>query len=119
MWRAEADVRASRLNPNPVWPYRPLVATITVKSTYSLDAETARTLEDLAKRWNTSESGALQRAIQSAAKQVRSDHKEALDALDQLQTLLALNSESAQAWAEEVRQERRAAVRRNTPWTSE
>ena len=92
---------------------------MTVKSTYSLDVETVRQLEDLAKRWNTSKSGALRRAIRSATKQVRSDHNEALDALDRLQSLLALDRESARAWADEVRQERRAAARRNASWTSE
>ena len=70
------------------------MATVTVKSTYSLDVETVRQLEELAKRWNTSKSGALRRAIQSAAKQVRSDHHEALD---RLQDLLALDRETAQA----------------------
>ena len=95
------------------------MATITVKSTYSLDVETIRQLEELAKRWNTSKSGALRRAIRSAAKQARSDHNEALDALDRLQALLALDRESARAWADEVRQERRATAERNAPWTSE
>jgi len=84
------------------------MATLTVKSTYSLDVETARRLDDLAKRWNTSKSGALRRAIHSAAKQARSDHSETLEALDRLQGLLALDRESARAWADEVRQERRA-----------
>lgn len=95
------------------------MATITVKSTYSLDVESVRKLEDLAKRWNTSKSGALRRAIQSAAKQARSDHNEALDALDRLQAKLALDRESARAWADEVRQERRAAAERSAPWPSE
>ena len=102
-----------------VWPYHQHMATITVKSTYSLDVETVRRLDELAKRWNTSKSGALRRAIQSAAKQARSDHDEALDALDRLQALLALDRESARAWADEVRQERRAAAERNARWTSE
>ena len=95
------------------------MATITVKSTYSLDVETVRQLEDLAKRWNTSKSAALRRAIRSAAKQASSDHNETLDALDRLQALLALGRESAQAWADEVRQERRAAEERNARWASE
>ena len=95
------------------------MATITIKSTYSLDVETVRQLEELAKRWNTSKSGALRRAIQSATKQARSDHNEALDALDRLQAMLALDRESARAWADEVRQERRAAAERNARWTSE
>ena len=102
-----------------IWPYYQYMATITIKSTYSLDVETVRQLEQLAKRWNTSKSGALRRAIQSAAKQVRSDHNEALDALDRLQALLALDRESARAWADEARQERRAAGERNVPWTLE
>ena len=102
-----------------IWPYFSSMATITVKSTYSLDVETVRQLENLAKHWNTSKSGALRRAIRSAAKQVRSDHHEALDALDRLQALLALDRESAQAWADEVRRERRAAADRGGPWTSE
>ena len=85
----------------------------------ALDVETVRQLEALAKRWNTSKSGALRRAIQSAAKQARSDHNEALDALDRLQALLALDRESARVWADEVRRERRAATERNARWTSE
>ena len=94
------------------------MATITVKATYSLDVETVRKLEDLAKRWRTSKSEALRRAIQSAAKQARSDSNEALDALDRLQSLLALDGETAGHWADQVRQERRAA-QRNTAWTQE
>ena len=107
----------SELIGSEVWPYYPSMATITVKSTYSLDVETVRQLEDLAKRWNTSKSAALRRAIQSAAKQARSDHNEALDALDRLQGLLALDGRSAKTWADEVRRERRATAERNAPWT--
>ena len=95
------------------------MATITVKSTYSLDVETVRQLEDLAKRWRTSKSAALRRAIRSAAKQAHSDGNEALDALDRLQSLLALDQETAGLWADEVRQERRAAAKRNALWTQE
>ena len=91
------------------------MATITVKSTYSLDVETVRQLEGLAKRWNTSKSAALRRAIQSAAKQARSDGNEALDALDRLQSLLGLDQETAGRWADEVRRERRAAAERSAP----
>lgn len=94
------------------------MVTITVKATYSLDVDTVRKLEDLAKRWRTSKSEALRRAIQSAAKQTRSNSNEALDALDRLQSLLALDRETAGHWADQVRQERRAA-RRNTSWTQE
>jgi len=41
------------------------MATPTVKTTYSLDLETVRTLEALARRWNVSE--ALRRAIRATA----------------------------------------------------
>ena len=95
------------------------MATVTVKSTYSLDVETVRKLEGLAKRWSTSKSGALRRAIDAAAKQAGPDDNEALDALDRLQSRLALDRRTAGVWADEVRQERRAAAERNAPWTQE
>ena len=95
------------------------MATITVKSTYSLDVDTVRKLEDLAKRWRTSKSAALRRAIDAAAKRVDSVDNEALDALDRLQSLLALDQESAGHWADQMRQERRAAAKRNPRWTRE
>ena len=95
------------------------MATITVKSTYSLDVDTVRKLEDLAKRWRTSKSAALRRAIDAAAKQADSIDNEGLDALDRLQSLLALDQDTAGLWAEQVRQERRAAAKRNAGWTQE
>ena len=98
------------------WPYHRCMATIIVKSICSLEPETERQLEELAKRWNTTKSGALRRAVQLAAKQVRSDHYEALD---RLQAMLALDRESTRAWADTVRQERQAAAQRNASWTSE
>ena len=89
------------------------MTTTTVKSTYSLDVETVRKLEDLAMRWNTSESAALRRAIHAAAKPSHPGDNETLDALDRLQSLLALDRRAAEAWAEEVRSERFAASERN------
>ena len=85
---------------------------MTVKSTYSLDVDTVRQLEDLAKRWNTSKSAALRRAIRTAAEQAPSDDSVKLNALDQLQDLLALDRKSADAWESNVMQERRATVER-------
>jgi len=38
-----------------------------IKSTYTLDAETVRTLEGLARHWRVSKSEALRRAIRTAA----------------------------------------------------
>ena len=95
-----------------VWPYYLGMATITVKSTYSLDVETVRQLENLAERWNTSKSGALRRAIHAAAEQAPPTNSEGLDALDRLQSLLALDRGTATVWEVRTRQERRAAVQR-------
>ena len=92
------------------------MVTATVKMICSLDAETERELESLARRWGTSRSAALRRAVRLAAKHARSDGDEALEALDRLQSLLGLDQETAGLWADEVRQERRAAPR-NTSWT--
>lgn len=90
------------------------MATNTIKSTYSLDVDTVRQLENLAKHWNTSKSGALRRAIRTAAADVYSDHNKALDALDCLQDMLALDHDSAHAWMDEVMQERKVSGNRGT-----
>ena len=50
-----------------VWPYTRHMAVTTIKSTYSLDVESMRTLEKLAQRWNVSKSAVLRRAIRIAA----------------------------------------------------
>ena len=88
------------------------MATVTVKSTYSLDVATVRQLESLAKRWNTSKSAALRRAIQTAAEQELPADSEGLDALDRLQSLLALDPGAAAVWEVRTRQERRAGAQR-------
>ncbi len=91
------------------------MATTTIKLTCSLVVDTARQLEKLATHWNTSKSGALRRAIRSAAAGVHSGHNEALDALDRLQDMLALDHDSAHAWADEVTRERKAGKDGSTP----
>ena len=88
------------------------MATTTVRSTYSLDLDTVRRLEDLAKQWNTSKSGALRRAIEVASEQARPASNEKLEALDELRRLLALDADSAAKWCREVEQERAAWERR-------
>ncbi len=91
------------------------MATMTIKSTYSLDVDTVRQLESLAKHWNTSKSAALRRAIGSAAAGVHSDRNEALEALealDDLQDMLALDQDSAHAWVDEIMRERKARTSR-------
>lgn len=91
-----------------VWPYYWRMATITVKSTFSLDIESARRLESLARHWNTSKSAALRRAIRSASIQARTGNNAALESLDRLQHLLALDRGAADEWEDRVTQERRA-----------
>lgn len=85
------------------------MATMTIKSTYSLDVETHRTLEELARRWRVSRSEALRRAIRAAAKDVLRPEEDAVRALDELQQALALTPERAARWEEEARTEREAS----------
>jgi Zn-dependent peptidase ImmA (M78 family) len=89
------------------------MATQTIKSTYSLDVETVRTLETLARRWRVSKSEALRRAIRASATG-KAPHagREALEALDQLQQSLALDAKTATVWEKSARGARRAASRR-------
>ncbi len=82
-----------------------------IKTTYSLDVETVRTLEQMAKRWNVSKSEALRRAIRLAAKKPALGVEVGLQALDELQSSLRLSAEKARRWEQRVRNERRAASR--------
>ena len=82
------------------------MATPTIKSTYSLDVETVRTLEALAQRWNVSKSRALRRSIHAAAQQQPPADREALDALDRLQSSLHLDETAVTRWERDLRQER-------------
>ena len=92
------------------------MATQTVKTTYSLDLKTVRTLEALAQRWKVSKSEALRRAIRaSAEREPREAGREALRALDELQRALGLTAETAEQWVQAVQDERRAWSRRVEP----
>lgn len=95
--------------PVALWPYPRGMATTTVKSTYSLDVETARTLEDMARRWGVSKSEALRRAIRAAKPGANHAKPKALAALDSLQRSLKLDSRAATRWAKRTRAERRAS----------
>lgn len=89
------------------------MATETIKSTYSLDVETVRSLERLARSWKVSKSEALRRAIQaSAARDPQEAGREALGALDELQRSLDLPRGAAGRWSARARAERHAASRR-------
>ena len=94
-----------------VWPYYGM-ATTTIKSTYALDVESVRALEDLARRWRVSKSEALRRAIRSEASRQPPRGGDALEALDQLQASLRSRKIDLERWAREVEAGRRAAGRR-------
>ncbi len=85
------------------------MATTTIKSTVSLDVESVRALEDLARRWQMSKSEALRRAIRSEASRIPATGGDALAALDQLQASLRSRKVDLERWAREVESERRAA----------
>ena len=88
------------------------MARTSIKSTYSLDVDTVRTLERLAQRWKVSKSEALRRAIRAASGEGAEDASDGLQALDQLQRSLKLTPARARAWAAAVRRERRASSTR-------
>jgi hypothetical protein len=88
------------------------MATTTVKTTYALDLETVGALDALARRWNVSKSEAMRRAIRAAAaSHAVNTPPEPLQALDELQKVLALAPATAARWSSEVRSERRAGSR--------
>jgi hypothetical protein len=89
------------------------MATTTVKSTYALDVETVRALEQMAQRWNVSKSEALRRAIRAAAGGARAEPNNQLEALDRLQRALALTPTRTKKWLRGSRIERRAWSRRS------
>ncbi len=89
------------------------MATPSIKATYSLDVDTVRTLERIARHWKVSRSEALRRAIRAAAAGEEPAAPEALAALDALQRALAITPGKARAWADAVRRERRAASARS------
>ena len=91
------------------------MATTKIKSTYSLDVETVRLLDAIARRLGVSKSEALRRAIRSASAGENTGNVDALMALTELQESLLLSGEAASKWEREVREERRASSRRTTP----
>jgi hypothetical protein len=97
-----------------IWPYHDGMATPTIKSTYTLDIDTIRALENMARRLGVSKSEALRRAVRSAAGKGRAEEgNDALQALDRLQKSLSLTSAKAQTWVRNVRKERRASSSRH------
>lgn len=88
---------------------------MTVKSTYSLDVESIRTLEKLAQRWNLSKSEVLRRAIRIAAIDGIPGDGAPRAALDQLQGLLRARRVNLAQWERDLKTERRAVARRLSP----
>jgi hypothetical protein len=82
---------------------------MTLRSTYALDVETVRTLEELARSWGVSKSEALRRAIRGAAARSETPQRSPAEALDELQRSLRLSPAAARAWVRRVGLERRAA----------
>lgn len=80
-----------------------------IKGTYTLDVETVRTIEELARNWGVSKSEALRRAVRGASLQSTSSR---LEALTQLQESLDLSPAKAGAWIRSVRSNRRASSER-------
>ena len=71
------------------------MASTTIKSTYSLDVETVRSLERMARRWKVSKSEALRRAIRTVAEQSPPPEGDATAALDALQRAVDLSAAAA------------------------
>ena len=87
------------------------MARITIKSTFALDVDTVRSLEQTARRWKVSKSEALRRAIRAAAHSVPGD--DATRALEELQSSLKLSRSKAEGWARRVQGERRRSSDRS------
>jgi hypothetical protein len=86
------------------------MAVTTIKSTYSLDVGSVRTLEELARRWKVSKSEVLRRAIRIAAAGDNPGNVATLDALDRLQASVRERNVNLDQWARDVREERRSAA---------
>ena len=87
------------------------MASTTIKSTYSLDQETVRQLERMAKQLKISKSAALRRAIRLAASSELPAGEEQLEALEELQQSLADSHKDLQKWEKDARQLRKASSR--------
>lgn len=108
---AQASPTPVPLDTANVWPYSCVVARTKVKATYSVDEETIRALERLARRLNVSKSEVLRRAIDQMARAGLAPGEAEESALDALQHRLALTTADADKWVSRVRRERLASTR--------
>ena len=88
------------------------MGSLSIKSTYALDPDTVRTLDNIARRWKVSKSEALRCAIRAVAGSVPERSQNALQALDDLQAALEATATTTRAWGQTARAERRASSRR-------
>lgn len=88
--------------------HTPDMATMTIKSTYSMDVETVRALESLARRWKVSKSEALRRAIRGEAERQATPVADAIAALEELQESFRSRGVDLAEWEREMLAERRA-----------
>ena len=89
------------------------MAVTTIKSTYSLDLDSVRTLEALARQWDVSKSEVIRRALRIAL--VTGDKKGgavALEALTRLQDTVRERCVDLALWEQDLGAERAAAGRR-------
>jgi hypothetical protein len=82
------------------------MATSMIKSTFTLDAKTIRSLERLARRWKTSKSDVVRRLIQAAITQDAEVTTNSVAELNRLQERLRLTEPAADRWIADIRAER-------------
>ena len=82
------------------------MARTSIKSTYALDVETVRKLDQVASRWKVSKSEVLRRAIELVARDQLGEPTPPLQALDELQRSVKLTRQRTEKWSREVRKER-------------
>ena len=85
------------------------MSTRNIKSTYSLDFESVRLLQALARHWKVSESEVLRRALRIAAR-VAGPGKTPTESLDRLQASLRERKVNLTRWEREVTHERHPAA---------
>jgi hypothetical protein len=78
-----------------------------VKATYSLDLDTVRMLERMARKWNVSKSEALRRAIHLSSAAMPPESEAPLAAFDRLRASTTLREPQVRRWLEDIAAERK------------
>lgn len=79
-----------------------------IKMTCSLDVESVRDLEKLARQWGVSKSEAMRRAIKREAHRNTKGVAKKLQALDELQASIRASGIDLAQWERDLRSERRS-----------